>query len=229
MENNEDFIGFSDNVIKLISMVISKEKQTIKVHDDKIIDIIKLDNSVICSSAFDKKINLIKIINQNKEYEIIQTIQLDDSYTKKIIHLSNLDFIFLKNNNIIDFYTPSNGKYIFNKSLKEERKIITIKQLPDQQIVYSTNDNCLIFIDIMDNKKEINIKNKINENLNIISFENYLLIPGEYDIYVIDFMLQNKEELIFYLIFKLEKIINISYDKFMISLYNEDKNEYIIR
>ena len=229
MENYEDFVGFSDNLIKIISLVKTKKKQIIKVHDDKIIDIIQLNNSRICSSSLDKKINIIKLINENKEYEIVQKIQLDDSYAKKIIYLSNLDFIFLKNNNIVDFYTPTNGKYIFNKSLKEERRIVTIKELPNQQIACLTNDNFIIFLDLMDNKKEINLKNKINENLDMISFENYLLIPGEYDIYIIDFMSPEKEILSFYLILKLEKIINISYDKFMIGLYNEDKNESLIR
>ena len=229
MENYEDFVGFSDNLIKIISLVKTKKKQIIKVHDDEIIDIIQLDNCRICSSSLDKKINIIKLINENKEYEIVQKIQLDDSYAKKIIYLSNLDFIFLKNNNIVDFYTPTNGKYIYRESLKEERRIVTIKELPNQQIVYLTNDNYIIFLDTMDNKEEINFENKINENLDMIWFENYLLIPGEYDIYIIDFMSQKKEILSFYLILKLEKIINISYDKFMIGLYNEDKNESLIR
>ena len=229
MEENEDFVGFSDNLIKIISMRTLKEKQIIKVHDDKIIEIIKLDKCKICSSSLDNKLNIIKLINENKEYENIQMIQLDGSYAKKVIYLSNLDFIFLKNNNMVDFYTLINGKYIFDKTFKEERKIIGIEEMFNQQIVYFTNDNHIIFLDKMDNKKEINLKPKVNENLNMIYFENYLFVTGEHEIYIIDSMSPNKEILSFYLIFKLEKLIKISFNKILISLYNEDKNESLIR
>ena len=229
LENYNDFVGFEENLIKIISESQRKEKLVIKVHEDKIINVIKLDINKICSNSFDKTINIIELKNENKEYDIIQTIKLIESYAKKIIFLPNLDFILLKKNNIIDFYTNQNEKYIFNKFIKEERVIISIKELPNQQIIYFTNDNHVVFLDIMDYKKEIDLKNKINENLDMIPFENYLLIPGEYNIYVIDFISQNKEPLSFYLNYKLEKVINIYYDKFMISLYNEEKNESIIR
>ena len=229
LEENEDFVGFSDNLIKIISMGTLKEKQIIKVHDDKIIEIIELEKSKICSSSLDCKLNIIKLINENKEYENIQMIQLDGSYAKKVIYLSNLDFIFLKNNNMVDFYTPINGEYIFDKTFKEERKIIGIEEMINQQIVYFTNDNHIIFLDKMDNKKEINLKPKVNENLDMIYFENYLFVTGDYEIYIIDSLSPNKEILSFYLIFKLQKLIKISFDKILISLYNEDKNESLIR
>ena len=206
-----------------------KEKQIIKVHVDKIIEIIKLDECKICSSSLDCKLNIIKLINENKEYENIQMIQLDRSYAKKVIYLSNLDFIFLKNNNMVDFYIPINGEYIFDKTFKEERKIIGIEEMINQQIVYFTNDNHIIFLDKMDNKKEINLKPKVNENLDMIYFENYLFVTGDYEIYIIDSTSPNKEILSFYLIFKLQKLIKISFDKILISLYNEDKNESLIR
>jgi hypothetical protein len=160
LENNEDFIGFSDNIIKIFSINGNKEKQSIVV-EDKIINIIKLNNNKICSSSINEKINIIKLINDNKEHEIIQNFKLNESYDKQILFLSNLSLYFLKNNNVIDIYIFKNEKYEFNDFITDKKIIISIKELPDQQIAYVTKDNYIVFLDISDiklkkEKKEIN-------------------------------------------------------------------------
>ena len=230
LENSEDFVGFLDNKIKIFSINLNKEKQLIEIHQNKIINIIKLNDNKICSSSIDKKINIIKLINNNKEYEIIQIIQLNQSYAKQILFLSNFDIIFLKNNNIIDFFIFKNEKYIFNNCLRGEKNIISIKDLPNQEIVYATNDNYIIFVNTMNQTKlELKLKNKIIDNQNMIIYEKYLIIAGDCYIYLIDFMSKNKEILSFYLILELTKIINITSDKIMLSLYDKEKNVCFIR
>ena len=88
MDNNEDLIGYIQNIIKIINVQSKKEKQNIKVHEDSIIDIIKLDNQKICSCSKDKKAYIIKLNNDNKEFEIVQIINLENIIPKKIIYLS---------------------------------------------------------------------------------------------------------------------------------------------
>ena len=230
LENNEDFVGFLDNKIKIFSIKLNEEKQFIEIHQDKIISIIKLNNNKICSSSIDKKINIIKLINNNKGYEVIQIIELNQSYAKQILFLSNFDIIFLKDNNIIEFFIYENEKYKFNNSLKEEKIIISIKDLPNQQIVYATKDNYITFINIMNQKKiELKLKNQIIDNQNMIIYEKYLIIAGDCYIHLIDFMSKNKQIFSFNLILELSKIINISSDKIMILLIDKEKNDSIIR
>ena len=182
LENNEDFIGFSDNIIKIFSINGNKEKQSIVV-EDKIINIIKLNNNKICSSTINEKINIIKLINDNKEHEIIQNFKLNESYDKQILFLSNLSLYFLKNNNVIDIYIFKNEKYEFNDFITDKKIIISIKELPDQQIAYVTKDNYIVFLDISDIKLKKEIKLKINNNIidnqSMLIYNNYLLIAGD--------------------------------------------------
>jgi len=230
LENNEDFIGFSDNIIKVFPIYKNEEKQSIVV-GDKIMNIIKLNNNKICSSSINKKINIIKLINDNKGNEIIQIIELKESYAKQILFLSNLSLYFLKNNNVIDIYIFKNEKYEFNKFITAKKNIISIKELPNRQIAYATKDNYIVFIDFLDikEKKEIKLNNNIIDNQSMLIYNNYLLIAGEYYINLINYISKNKEVLSFYLCNELTKIMDVTSDKLMISVYDNDKNDSIIR
>ena len=230
LENDEDFIGFSDNIIKVFPIYKNEEKQSIVV-GDKIMNIIKLNNNKICSSSINKKINIIKLINDNKGNEIIQIIELKESYAKQILFLSNLSLYFLKNNNVIDIYIFKNEKYEFNKFITAKKNIISIKELPNRQIAYATKDNYIVFIDFLDikEKKEIKLNNNIIDNQSMLIYNNYLLIAGEYYINLINYILKNKEVLSFYLCNELTKIMDVTSDKLMISVYDNDKNDSIIR
>jgi len=230
LENNEDFIGFSDNIIKVFPIYKNEEKQSIVV-GDKIMNIIKLNNNKICSSSINKKINIIKLINDNKGNEIIQIIELKESYAKQILFLSNLSLYFLKNNNVIDIYIFKNEKYEFNKFITAKKNIISIKELPNRQIAYATKDNYIVFIDFLDikEKKEIKLNNNIIDNQSMLIYNNYLLIAGEYYINLINYISKNKEILSFYLCNELTKIMDVTSDKLMISVYDNDKNDSIIR
>lgn len=230
LENDEDFIGFSDNIIKVFPIYKNEEKQSIVV-GDKIMNIIKLNNNKICSSSINKKINIIKLINDNKGNEIIQIIELKESYAKQILFLSNLSLYFLKNNNVIDIYIFKNEKYEFNKFITAKKNIISIKELPNRQIAYATKDNYIVFIDFLDikEKKEIKLNNNIIDNQSMLIYNNYLLIAGEYYINLINYISKNKEILSFYLCNELTKIMDVTSDKLMISVYDNDKNDSIIR
>ena len=134
---------------------------------------------------------------------------------------------------MLDIYIFKNEKYEFNDFITDKKIIISIKELPDQQIAYVTKDNYIVFLDISDIKLKKEIKLKINNNIidnqSMLIYNNYLLIAGDGYINLINYASKNTEVLSFFLCKEITKIIDFRSDILMIALYDSDRKESIIR
>ena len=150
LENNEDFLGVSQNLIIIFSMKTKEIKQKISIHKEKVLNIIKLNDNKICSSSIDKTINIIKLKNENKEHEII------------INKNNNNDITFKLNQNNINIDDKENNKknILRGKPNKLKEKITSIKN----NIPKYENENSNLINNY--NYNENNILNRYNDNSN---------------------------------------------------------------
>ena len=234
LDNNKDLVGQNKNKIFIFS-INGKIKQEIEVFNDDILCIIKLEKDKICSSCKDKTIKIIELFQNNIKYKIIKTINLGVSYAKSILNLMNNNIIILKSNNDIDSYDLNNDNNI--TIYKDETN--DIMKFHNNNLVYITAQNNQFILNIIHNKKifKINIEQKlIQNNQNMICYNNYIFIAFEHHINIFKFTDKiTKIELYFETIFKITNIININSNRFILGLLyskktnNEEENESIIR
>lgn len=113
--------------------------------------------------------------------------------------------------------------------INEKNKIIIIKAISNNKIIYITediNDNISVhFLDLNDKEKNntIKIEKRLNEFKNIVSLNDYCLIGFENIIYLVD---NNKIKIIssFLLDHKLIDLINFKNDEILLGIYDEGKN-----
>ena len=236
----KDFIGFIKSDIIVFSIILKKVKQIIKFNDE-IIFLVKLKQNRICSTFKNNIINIIRFSDNNTKYEIVQIIYLMYNYTYQILSLKNDDFITINSNNMFNFYKLENQYYNYNGSIEEKDRIIKLKQINDEKIIYiKENNDKQKFIDFINpkymtkgyNKIEINTKNKENQRIiDFLIFGNYALIGFEFSFDIINF--ENKSILSISLSFddnfRMTNIINISEDRILLGLYNAKESKSYIR
>jgi len=233
LDNNEDFVCFTNKIIKIFSigMNIKKEKQIIEAHEDEILCVIKLGDNRICSSSKDKTIKVIKLRENNEKYEIIDNIVLEENYAKNIFQLYNKDIIAFQINNYISFYNIEKKQYE-KKTIEKKESLVFMKELENGQsiCIFKGNENYLMSFR-NENNEVTNIELEKNiAHKNIILLWNYILFSFNNRIDLINY-LDMKKVTSFYLDlnFTLTNILKISSNKIILGLYNEKTNESIIK
>jgi hypothetical protein len=234
LDNNEDFVTFINNQIKIINLNNNeKEKLNIVLKSEEILSIIKLEDNKICSNS-NKTIKIIKLVNNNEGHELLQNIELKNKYVNQMIYLSNCNIAFLENDQIISFYSLQENNYILNESINISDKIQIIKELSNEKLIFIIVNYEFSTIKSVDLKTKKDIKDIINikkKIIDLIIYKNYFIIIYDFSIDIFDHMLEEKKVTTFYfdLDIKLTNIFKISKNKFIIGFYNNQNNENIIR
>ena len=193
MENNEYLVTAFKNLILIFSInEFEKNKIKINVHNDEVLNVIYLENNKICSTSKDRTIKIISIIKQRK-FGVLKTINLKDNYAKQILLFDKNKFFFLMNNNNIEYYNFKENKFLYKKKIiKEYGKILNIKEIANDKIVYlSENELKYKFLVFLNSKKQPNCvslgKDNLLGNHNMIIIENYIYIFFEEYIYIYNY------------------------------------------
>ena len=233
LDNGKDLLAYQGNNILIIDL-----NETIKlkkrVHDDEILSIIKLIERKICSISKDKTIKISEIFDKN--IKIIKTININENenYSKIMLYLKNdNNVIFIKNNSYIIFYDLEKYEYKDNNIFEEKETIINMKELSDGRFIYITQDkNHKNFLKFSDKSKSyyLDTEKELLKNQNMISYKNYFLMANVNQIGNVNFSKEyQKIKFMFDLKFQITNIINITFNKFILGLYDSEKNESIIR
>lgn len=153
LENN--LILFSaDNVIKLYNIQINKNIIDIKIHQNKINDLLKVDNFKFISSSKDNTIKYFKLNDNYSNYNIIETIRIHIDEVNQTIKLKTDNYFASCSNdkNIciwsFEMNENENAKTKINKILKgHESNVISIFALSDNSIVSVSRAGFLKFWD----------------------------------------------------------------------------------
>ena len=246
----------NDNSIYTICLnsIYEEKNLDINIADKsiKIISLIILDKDQILFSTSNNFIQIIKICEDKKDFKIIfqaylnfcayNLLYLKNTEKEKKIDIENeneiLDdvekIVFTNEKSIYSIYQIKNIKS-FDEIVCEDTSIIAIKDLPNKNIVYLTEDKnsytIIHFLDMKIGKKDenkITIKEKLINTQNIVIINDYCYIGFDFQIKVIDY---NKKKLFtsFYLDNKITNMIDFANENIIIGLLDEEKNVSIIR
>ena len=241
LENNSDILCFKNNEIFVFNIYFSRIKQTINIHEKQILDIVKLTNNRICSCSEDETIKIINITDNNTKYNLLHNIYLNQKYSTQIKFLSNEDIILVDNEDNIIFYVLRGKKYIYDKSIKEENKIISNLKFVNGRILYITENKegkkLINFLNLIEKEKEkdfIKIKEKEEEKklklIDLLLYHDYILIVYDYQIDFINYKQSRfKIRSIKFFDFAITNFIILSSNRIILGLYDSDKKESIIR
>ena len=197
LDGDEDLVGSINNDIIVYNIHTSKIKQTIKIHKNEIINIIKLPRNKICSSSKDNTIKVIELTDNNEHFVNVKNI---NALAKHFIYIEKDDNLLIldeQSKAFRKFVIVNTWPNVYNKCFNEEDKVLLMKKIKDNTIVYITENNKgnkkIKFINIFDQKKEdiqIDIKEDKNEKLKLIDilfFQGYILIAFNKRIDIIDY------------------------------------------
>ena len=230
-------------------------KQEIIIHKDRILDIIELKENKICSYSKDGKIRIIKLTNNNYEFNLIERINLIDDCAIQILFFQNVNFLCYDPFNRFIFFKFENNQYNYKKLIEENDKILTMKKLDDEPIEPNgKNENFYKIVYICENKEgnkkvkfikfnnkgeklkeynSINIQEEPNKKLKLIDllvFNNYIIVG--YNTRIDFFNYKEKKfniSSLKFFDFEIINIITLSSNKIILGLYNSEKKESIIR
>ena len=258
LDNEKDILMASNNSISIFDLLSYNEKSIfyVKIVDNiNIISLIKLKKNRILFSTSNNFIQLIEFFEENKKYKIKFQVQFnfcaynllyiekekEKNLEKNILNKKNENneedlnvekIIFTNNNYIYCLYQIKYNLYL-EELINEKNKIIIIKTISNNNIIYITEDDNSISVHFLNLKnKEKNSTIKIHKNLNtfkdIVALDDYSLIGLENIIYLID---NNKLKLItsFLLNNELIDLIKFKNDEILIGSYSEGKNASFLR
>ena len=242
LDDMETLIGFKDKEIIVFNINKNEIKQTIKIHKSKILNLIKYSSDKICSYSQNEMIKIIKLIENNTKFKVVDIIDLAQNSVSQMLLLNNKDIVCLDNLNNFLFYTLNNDKYNGNYStiLSEKNNILVMKELNNDKIVYIAEDklgNKLIkFIDLQKKiieKNHINLQENKEKKMNLIDlliFNDYLLVVYNYGIDIINYKnLALKIHPLINFNFEITNAIIHSINRIILGLYDSTKGESIIR
>ena len=141
-----------DNIIKLYNIQDNKNILDIKIHQNKINDLLKVDNFKFISSSKDNAIKYFKLNDNYSNYNIIETIKIHTDEVNQTIKLHLDDYYASCSNdkNICIWSLEMNGnediKFRLYKSLKShESQILSIFGLPDNSLISASKTGFLKF------------------------------------------------------------------------------------
>ena len=239
LENTTDCIGTQNNDIIVYNLFLFKIKQRIRIHQDKITDIKKLNANRICSCSKDGTIKVIKFNENNSEFNQIYSMQLNQNYAIHIIFLFSEEIFFIDKENNISFFALKEKDNTYKEITKEEDKILSNMKYLNGKIVYITENpqgkKLIKFIDSQKKEKEQNcvrieekeIKLKV---LGLFTFQEFILVAYDYRIDYINFQKWTYKVRSFrFFDFEITNMVILSNDKIILGLYDYEKKEAIIR
>ena len=238
-DTEANVISFSKNEIIVFNIYAYNILQKINIHTAKILDIIKSTNNRICSCSEDRTIKIIKLIENNTKYSLIHNIDLNGKYATQINFLENEDICYVDNNDNIGFIELKENQYSFNKFIEEEDKIIIMKKLLKNKMVYITENiegnKKIKFINLIQRIKDNNVidikdEYKLLKVIDLLLFYDYIIIGYNHRI---DFINYQKPHFIIqslsYFNFEISNMIILSSNRIILGYYDYDKKESIIR
>ena len=239
LEGKEDLVSFANKNIYVFNLISFQEKLTITIHDDQIVDIIKLKYNRICSYSKDGMIYIHQFSENHEKVRIINKIVLYENYAKDIIFSKNY-FLCLNNNKYFMFYELKENKYNYEKNIKEEGEILIMKKVNHDKVVYISenklNKKFINFIDLNKGQKEKNII-KIKEEkepklkvIDLICFNDYVIIGYDHRIDFFNYQERNgKIQSLEYFDFEIINIIIFSSNRMILGFYDSSQNKSFIR
>ena len=238
LEGEKDCVSFLYNIVYVFNIQSYKIKHKIDDYKGQILDIIKLKSNRICVFYKD---GFLKIIEFNKNNEIMKqnNLKIYESNLTQVVFLENENFLCVDNKNDIKFFYLEQNAYNYDKNIKEKNQILKMNVLPDDKIIYITEDkNKNKFINFIDLKKRekdenfIKIKNE-KEKLQIIDLiivQNYILICYNCRIDILNYLEKtfNIQSLEFF-DYEITNIIELTSDRIIIGLYDPEQNQSFIR
>ena len=246
LDDMQTMIGYIENKIIVFNIYENKIKQIIKVHKNPILNLIKYSSDIICSYSQNEIIKMIKLIENNTKYKIVNIIDLAQNSPRNILVLNNKDILCLDDFNHFLFYPLNKEAYngYYDSILTEKCKILIMKELNNDKIAYIAEDNfgnkLLNFIDLkekvieknyinLEKEKEEEKENKLNL-VDLLVFNDYLLIVYDHGIDVINYKdLGLKMQSLINYHFQIINAIILSPDKIILALYDSEKEQSIIR
>ena len=234
-----DCICFAKNEIIIFNIYSSKIKQKINIHNDQILDIVKLKYNRICSCSKDRTIRIIQLGENNRKYIELNIINLYNYYAVQIKFLYNENIILMDNINNISFFSLKDNNYNYEDHIKEENGILIMKELYNNKLVYITENkegNKLIkFIDLKnrikeDNNIKIDEKDQKLKVIDLLIFYDYILIAYDHRLDIINYQKRPFNLRSFkYFDFEITNMIVISSNRIILGLYDSNKKESFIR
>ena len=238
LEGEKDCVSFLHYIVYVFNFQSYKIKHKIDDYKGQILDIIKLKSNRICVFYKD---GFLKIIEFNKNNEIMKqnNLKIYESNLTQVVFLENENFLCVDNKNDIKFFYLEQNAYNYDKNINEKNQILKMNVLPDDKIIYITEDkNKNKFINFIDLKKRekdenfIKIKNE-KEKLQIIDLiivQNYILICYNCRIDILNYLEKtfNIQSLEFF-DYEITNIIELTSDRIIIGLYDPEQNQSFIR
>ena len=177
--------GSEDKSIIIYNKYTYQPNIIIKEHNYSIKCLIQLKNGILASCSDDETIKLFNI--KENEYELIQTLNLHSSGVSKILELSNNYLVSGSYDKTIIFYIKDGIKYKKDYSITTIGYVNNIIETKQNEIVYSTWGDEIIFFDLNKRKNKLIIEN-ITAAWNSFCMINndLLLIGGVNMIYIIN-------------------------------------------
>ena len=177
--------GSADHSIIIYNKENYKPDIIIKEHLNSVRCLCQLRNGILGSSSDDNTIKLFNI--KETQYELIQTLNFHTAPVYQILELSNNYLVSGSNDLKIIFYINENKDYKKDYLISTQNPVFNIIQIKQNEIVYTTENEKVIFFDLNERKNKLiieNISNSIFGTLCMISID-LLLIPGKNTIYII--------------------------------------------
>lgn len=149
-EDNKLLISI-ENMLELYNIVENKIIQIINVYENRIIDLLKLNDSFFIASSKDKKIRIIKLINNFTDCILIRCLELHSDAVNQTIKLNeNNLYASCSNDTTIKIWNCDISinvidNYSLIKVLNNLECVLSIYELPDSEIISLSLDGNLKF------------------------------------------------------------------------------------
>ena len=149
-EDNKLLISI-ENMLELYNIVENKIIQIINVYENRVIDLLKLNDSFFIASSKDKKIRIIKLINNFTDCILIRCLELHSDAVNQTIKLNeNNLYASCSNDTTIKIWNCDISinvidNYSLIKVLNNLECVLSIYELPDSEIISLSLDGNLKF------------------------------------------------------------------------------------
>ena len=215
-----------DGTLNIYNMDNYEIALSIKEHSEGFLSCIQLNDGRLVTYSQDHKMKLIKL-TEDKGYEVISRIELDDDYPIKVIEIKNNEIMAITKKKIIKVWNLDN----LQNTKNFEENCDDILLLNDEVFVTSSLANkCIKFwsLNTYENIKTINDLKLTDSKQSMYIFEdNILCIGGCNKFYFID--IKNYEIINVFDISGLVTSVKKSFvGNFICSIYNSNKNNHIV-